>query len=163
MDARARTWILLALTVPLSSLLGLMRAMLRMDGSIFADVWKANLWGDAVFVAGTLATGALVARALRAWVGRWGALGLGLSAACALLLTWATYALAWSCTALSFSDHADHPFAAFAFQWSAGDGDAAIFTWQWGWPGILAMAVVAPALAHVAMRPPARPAAAQAG
>lgn len=147
MDARARTWILLAITVPLSSLLGLLRAMLRMDASIFASVWKANLWGDIVFVAGTLAAGQVVAAGARRWVPRWGLRGLGLSTACALLLTWATYALAWSCTALSFDDHTAHPFAAFAFQWSAGAGNAAIFTWQWGWPGILAMALLSPALA----------------
>ena len=159
MDARTRNVLLLLLTVPASSLLGLARAMMRMDGSIFASVWKANLWGDLAFVAGTVAAGAVLLKALPGWLRRWGMAGLGLSAVLALLLHWAVYALAWGFTVQSFSDHAAHPFLSFGYQWSAGDGNVAIFTWQWGWPGLAAMAFIGPALAHWATKQAGRDAA----
>ncbi len=62
MDARNRSAIILALTVPLSSLLGLARAMEETGAGTFWDVWAANLWGDLVFTAGTVATGWAVTR-----------------------------------------------------------------------------------------------------
>ncbi|MFO1532214.1 MAG: hypothetical protein ABR562_00725 [Thermoplasmatota archaeon] len=52
-------WALAA--VPVSSILGLARLMLRDGASVFGKVWGANLWADLLFVGGTV--GAFLASA----------------------------------------------------------------------------------------------------
>lgn len=49
-------WLYAILAVPVSSLLGLLRPMVRGGGGIWATMWSANLWADLVFIVGTVGT-----------------------------------------------------------------------------------------------------------
>ncbi len=128
-----RAWMLALLIVPISSILGLSRAMAELEGwDTFAGVWEANFWGDLVFVVGTV--GATVA----AWaVAAWGWNGPDkrlavLALPGAFVLHWFTYATAWSLTNSPAWESA--PFWAFEM---AGWGEAWGYTWEWGYWGLL--------------------------
>jgi hypothetical protein len=138
MDTRLQR-LLLAVTVPLSSLLGLARAMEEAGAGLFYDVWAANLWGDLVFIGGTVGAGLairhLVARVVAPPAWRFAA-----AVPAAFLLHWAVYACSWTLTGASGDD------GFFAVQ--AGNfAEAWPFTLEWGWIGLLAMALLGPALA----------------
>ncbi len=93
MDARQRTLLLMVVTVPVSSLLGLARAMKETGAGTFVDVWTANLWGDLAFTAGTVAVGWAIARLMARLHPRHGRVSLVALAPVALVLHWAIYAL----------------------------------------------------------------------
>jgi hypothetical protein len=57
-----------ALAIPVSSLLGLMRAMLAEGAHIWLAVWAANFWADLLFAVGT--AGAVLATAYVAYTSR---------------------------------------------------------------------------------------------
>lgn len=142
MDARrVSAWALL-LTVPLSSLLGLARAMAEEDPGLFGDVWSANLWGDLVFMGGTVAAGLAVARLVRRLRPGLGGLAFAVAAPASFLLHWAVYALSWTLTGPQMFDG-----GSFVGVTLEGFPDAWSFTAKWGWPGLLAMAAISPALA----------------
>lgn len=136
-----RLWaaLLLVLFVPASSLLGLARPMAELDGGLFLDIWRANLWGDLAFTLGTVAAGAATGR-LVAWAWRDPARRPAALAAVplSLALHWAVYALAWSFTGPSDG------FWSWSFAPEAGVWR---FTWDWGWPGLLFCACAAPVAA----------------
>ncbi|MCA1811016.1 MAG: hypothetical protein LC623_03275 [Halobacteriales archaeon] len=147
--------LLLAALVPVSSLLGLARAMLDQDGlATFAAVWKASLWGDLAFAGGTVAAAWVVAVAgqrLPAF-GSWPlAARLPPAVAASFLLHWAVYAMSWSFTgnaANTPEDAGQHFFA-----WTFGNlGDAWGWTFEWGWPGLLFCALAVPLAAALLER-----------
>ncbi len=142
MDARNRSAIILALTVPLSSLLGLARAMEETGAGTFWDVWAANLWGDLVFTAGTVATGWAVTRLVAGTGSLQGKGALAVAVPASFLLHWAVYAFSWTLTGNAFGDGGE-----FFFIQVDGFLESWQFTWEWGWPGLAAMAFVSPALA----------------
>lgn len=142
MDARRTFLALLALTVPLSSLLGLAPAMGVGGPEMFPAVWSANLWGDLAFAAGTVAATVAVARVMdRVQPGRRG-LAFAAGVPVAFLLHWAAYAVAWTLTFASFGE--DAPFLAVQ---PVGFGEALVFTVQWGWMGLAVMSLASPGLA----------------
>ena len=117
-----------------SSLLGLGNAMLTAGARIFGIVWGASLLGDILFVGGSLVVG-------------WAAFELArrrrltASIAVGLLGTWLVYTLAWSVTGPAISPENNADFArAEAASW--------VFTFQWGWPGILFAAAGPPLSNH---------------
>jgi len=152
MDGRVRNVLLLAATVPVSSLAGLGKAMATTDGwPLFLGIWEANLWGDLVFALGTIAAGLAVLAVVRRGRHRRAGATWALAVPLSFLLHWAVYACAWT-----FTGEADHFWSArvdgFPHAWD--------FTWTWGWPGLLLMAALGPALALAVRRMDARAAAA---
>jgi hypothetical protein len=147
MDARRRDVLLLALAVPASSLLGLLRPMLE-EGNlrVFGQVWAANAWGDLVFTAGTIAASWVVAR----WIARTPedrrGDRLAFAAIGAFVLHWAVYAVAWTLTGWAYSGHG------FWGVHLGGFPDAWMFTLQWGWPGLAAMAIAGPGVTWAVLR-----------
>ena len=146
--------LLALLFIPLSSLLGLSRPMVDMGGGLFMEVWAANLWGSLLFAAGTAGTFLLV-WAICSWAARnlqdRAQMGVVLALVpLALFATWAVYATSWSFTGVSLDDSA-FGFLYFASVW---DGNWN-FVWEWGLPGILAMAVSMPAAATLVAKSPA--------
>jgi hypothetical protein len=138
MDARRVSTLVLVLTVPVSSLLGLARPMSKVGAQVFGDVWTANLWGDLIFTGGTLAAGWAAARLVQRLRPSGPSLAAVAAVPVAFLLHWAVYACAWTFTGANdgFLDPSPHGF-----------GRAWAFTFEWGWIGLLAMAAMGPALA----------------
>lgn len=178
---------LLVCTVAVSSVLGLTRAMTDepVDGGwgILGDVWGANLYGDLVFVTGTIGASALCAIAMVRALQRTrttpeAILGFLLIVGIGLLLHWAVYAVSWSMsmegTLESYferngdSDEADTGF--WEWNWDMaydepmlGLESAWTFTWCWGWAGLTATALLVPAITWAMAvqrrsRPSSRPA-----
>jgi hypothetical protein len=145
--------LLLLALVPVSSVLGLARPMVQLDGwGLFVDVWKANLWGDLAFTAGTVLAGWAAARLVRRLAAAgWPAWGCGLAAVPAsFLLHWAVYAVSWSFTG-NASDSAAHAGQRF-LAWTFGRfGDAWGFTFSEGWIGLVACAILVPLAAGWAL------------
>lgn len=102
-------------------MLGLAHPMIVASPMMFVIVWKASLLGDAVFIAGMVGTYAL-SRITP------GALAIPV----ALVMTWFTYAVAWSITgsALEFNDGFGDNAPTFVLQWGAA-GVIACGLWPW--------------------------------
>lgn len=92
---RASWWPLIALSVPVSTLLGLGREAIAQGWGFVGEVWGASIVADILFVLGTAAA---------TWFSAWLVLGpgkpgpgrLALAAAAAFVLHAATYVLSWS-------------------------------------------------------------------
>lgn len=137
-----------------SSFLGLLRPMMAgtgFNGSLFGQVWRANVWGDLVFVVGTVIA---IFLTLRFWpqaapVRRGfdtsrllSVIGVGVIA---FVLMWLVYALSWGFTMQSFLNPNRYTFGTLQFQFShanpQNDGNALGFTLQQGWVGLVAAGI----------------------
>lgn len=114
-------WTHAALFVVAGSLLGLAHPMILAGPGMFVAVWSASLPGDAVFVAGMVGTYFAARKTPDA-----------LAIPVALVLTWLTYAVAWSITgsAMDFDDAAGDHAPVFVLQWGAA-GVIACGLWPW--------------------------------
>lgn len=161
---------LLVCTVALSSVLGLTRAMTDepVDGGwgILGDVWGANVYGDLIFVTGTITASALCALAMVRALQRTrttpeAILGFILVVGIGLLLHWAVYAVSWSLsgegTLESYFERngdSDGEHTSFwSWSWDMMYDDPLLglessftFTWCWGWAGLTATALLVPAV-----------------
>lgn len=140
MMSRRRAWLLLAL-VPASSVLGLGRAMVETSPDTFVEVWAANFWGDLVFVVGTLLVSNTTFVLMHRTQSRKRAVGLAIPVT--FLLHWAVYAASWSLTGPVLFDGSGDFWGLAAVGFPA----ALRFTFEWGWPGLVAMAALVPAVA----------------
>lgn len=161
---------LLVCTVALSSVLGLARAMTDepVEGGwgILGDVWGANVYGDLVFVTGTIAASALCAigmvRALqRTRTTPEAILGFLVIVGVGLLLHWAVYAFSWSLSSEGTleryfersGDGEEGDTSFWEWNWDMrydepllGLESAWTFTWCWGWAGLTATSLLVPAI-----------------
>lgn len=150
MDARRRRLALVA-AVPASSVLGLALAMLNGGVQVFGAVWSANLWGDLLFVGGTVGSLRLVEHFVAQWpTGRKGRIG---RVVVAVALSLGLHAFVYGFAAWQTLAAMDGDDGFLAFNGRLADlplaGYVALI---WGWVGLAAMALLTPWFAWACQR-----------